>query len=106
LCGFDPIELHSYRAAVPDRTPYQGRNPFGSRGTTSSGAFDISVLGPATGLGPERREARAAPKKAQEGEESEFLGAKPAGKPIFFSRQILRQETLVRDYTEAGNRSA
>jgi hypothetical protein len=86
----------------------QGRNPFGSRGTTSSGAFDVSALRPAAGLGLERREASAAPKKAQEGEESEFLGAQPAGKPFFFSRQLmqLRQETLVRDYTEAGNRSA
>ena len=54
---------------------YQGGDPFGSRGTTSSGAFDISALRPATGLGLERREASAAPKKAQEGEGSEFLGA-------------------------------
>jgi hypothetical protein len=53
----------------------QGGNPFGSRGTTSSGAFGISALRPATGLGLERREASAAPKKAQEGEGSEFLGA-------------------------------
>ena len=53
----------------------QGGDPFGSRGTTSSGAFDISALRPATGLGLERREASAAPKKAQEGEGSEFLGA-------------------------------
>jgi len=53
----------------------QGGSPFGSRGTTSSGAFDISALRPATGLGLERREASAAPKKAQEGEGSEFLGA-------------------------------
>lgn len=54
---------------------HQGGDPFGSRGTTSSGAFDISALRPATGLGLERREASAAPKKAQEGEGSEFLGA-------------------------------
>ena len=53
----------------------QGGSPFGSRGTTSSGAFDISALRPATDLGLERREASAAPKKAQEGEGSEFLGA-------------------------------
>lgn len=53
----------------------QGGDPLGSRGTTSSGAFDISALRPATGLGLERREASAAPKKAQEGEGSEFLGA-------------------------------
>jgi hypothetical protein len=32
----------------------QARNPFGSRGTTSSGAFDISSPRPATGLGLEQ----------------------------------------------------
>ena len=59
----------------PCLSHFQGGDPFGSRGTTSSGAFDISALRPATGLGLERREASAAPKKAQEGEGSEFLGA-------------------------------
>ena len=85
------------REHVPDRSWYpgniephrvqtviQGGSPFGSRGTTSSGAFDISALRPATDLGLERREASAAPKKAQEGEGSEFLGAQPDGNPIFF----------------------
>ena len=62
----------------------QGGDPFGSRGTTSSGAFDISALRPATDPGLERREASAAPKKAQEGEGTRFLGAQPARKPIFF----------------------
>ena len=70
--------------ALPLTTPNQGGDPFGSRGTTSSGAFDISALRPATDLGLERREASAAPKKAQEGEGSEFLGAQPDGNPIFF----------------------
>jgi hypothetical protein len=49
-----------------DHLQPQGGSPFGSRGTTSSGAFDISALRPATDLGLERREASAAPKKAQE----------------------------------------
>ena len=65
--------LHSSLAGL--EVARQGGDPFGSRGTTSSGAFDISALRPATGLGLERREASAAPKKAQEGEGSEFLGA-------------------------------
>ena len=62
----------------------QGGSPFGSRGTTSSGVFDISALRPATDLGLERREASAAPKQAQGGEGSEFLGAQPDGNPFFF----------------------
>ena len=98
---------------IPHGTPVGGPAPPGQkRGgvrctALTSGAFDISALRPATGLGLERREASAAPKKAQEGEGSEFLGAQPARRPIFFLRQLqLREETLVRDYTEAGNRSA
>jgi hypothetical protein len=49
-----------------NRHTHQGRNPFGSRGTTSSGAFDISALRPATGLGLERRGTRASQGKATE----------------------------------------
>ena len=71
-----PCAMHDATAtAASSVVGLQGGDPFGSRGTTSSGAFDISALRPATGLGLERREASAAPKKAQEGEGSEFLGA-------------------------------
>ena len=82
-----PLRVLDVRVAcgvwILTRGNYQGGNPFGSRGTTSSGVFDISTLRPATDLGLERREASAAPKKAQEGEGSEFLGAQPDGNPIF-----------------------
>jgi hypothetical protein len=50
--------------------------------------------------------ACAAPKKAQEGEGSEFLGAQPGLETHFFSSTIAITAVKPSDYTEAGNRSA
>jgi hypothetical protein len=62
--GAWPLRTHQTSTTrapeLASATARQGGSPFGSRGTTSSGAFDISALRPATDLGLERRGTHAA----------------------------------------------